>query len=91
MNCEWQGLLALKMFLARMFSTHAKQTVCLHGWKPTEAGTSFLQIMHSSSPSFSFVATFATALPWPQTLAVQTEVPAIPAVFSVAEGITALL
>jgi hypothetical protein len=33
------------MFLARMFSMQVKHTVWLQGLKPTDAGTSFLQIL----------------------------------------------
>lgn len=60
----------LKMFLARMFSTHAKHTACSHGLNATRAGTSSRQIMHSSSPSFTRSDSWIAARPWPHTVAV---------------------
>jgi hypothetical protein len=46
---RWERGLALKMFLARMFSTQAKHTVWSQGLKPTDAGTSFLQILREGA------------------------------------------
>lgn len=75
-NCHQ---LTLNMFFARMFSTHPKQTLCLHGTNDMVAGTSSRQIWHSSSPlpmRFAACADKADAcLPWPHTEAVKFVVP----------------
>lgn len=73
-GCQGAAGVTLKMFFALMFSMHPKHTLCLQGTKAIVAGTSSLQIWHSSSPSCmpleACADSFNAASPWPHTEAV---------------------